>query len=225
MAFIELDHITFSYTPEEEAVLKDFSLQIEQGSCVILRGDNGSGKTTLFRILNGLSFPEKGKYYFSGTDITKEYLKKNENAKRFHKQIGYLFQNPDLMLFNATVYDEIAFGPRQMGLEENEVDQRVQDCMKLFEVSELSGKAPYHLSGGQKKRVAFAAVMALNPDVLILDEPFAGLDRKTISWMKTFFEELKQSGKTLIIATHDDNLPEGLSDQTVDLSAEKFEDL
>lgn len=222
---IELDHITFSYSPEEEPVLKDFSLQIEEGSCLILRGDNGSGKTTLFRILNGLSFPEKGSYRLDGTEITAAYLKKNADAKRFHKKIGYLFQNPDLMLFNATVYDEIAFGPRQMGLEENEVDQRVQDCMKLFEISELSGKAPYHLSGGQKKRVAFAAVMTLNPEILVLDEPFAGLDRKTISWMKSFFEELKQSGKTLIIATHDDNLPEGLSDQVVDLSAEESADL
>jgi len=222
--FIELDRVTFSYSPDEDPVLKEFSMQIEQGSCVILRGDNGSGKTTVFRILNGLSFPEKGSYRFNGTEITKEYLKKNEHAKRFHKQIGYLFQNPDLMLFNATVYDEIAFGPRQMGLEETEVEQRVKDCMKLFEVSELSGKAPYHLSGGQKKRVAFAAVMALNPEVLILDEPFAGLDRKTISWMKTFFGELKQNGKTLLIATHDENLPEGLSDQVVDLSPDEVSD-
>ena len=222
--FIELDRITFSYSPEEEPVLKEFSLQVGQGSYVILRGDNGSGKTTVFRILNGLSFPEKGSYRFNGTEITKDYLKKNENAKRFHKQVGYLFQNPDLMLFNATVYDEIAFGPRQMGLDETEVDRRVQDCMTLFEVSELAGKAPYHLSSGQKKRVAFAAVMALNPEVLILNEPFAGLDRKTISWMRTFFAELKQSGKTLLIATHDENLPEDLSDQVVDLTPEEVSD-
>ena len=219
--FIELDRITFSYSQDEEPVLKEFSMQATQGSCVILRGDNGSGKTTIFRILNGLSFPEKGSYRFNGTEITKDYLKKNENAKRFHKQVGYLFQNPDLMLFNTTVYDEIAFGPRQMGLGDAEVDRRVQDCMMLFEISELAGKAPYHLSGGQKKRVAFAAVMALNPEVLILDEPFAGLDRKTISWMKTFFAELKQNGKTLLIATHDENLPEVLSDQVIDLTPEE----
>ncbi len=221
--FLELDHITFSYSPEEAAVLKDFSLQVEKGGCLILCGDNGSGKTTIFRILNGLSFPESGSYRFDGVEITKEYLKHNANAKRFHKRIGYLFQNPDLMLFNATVYDEIAFGPRQMGLSEDEVDLRVKDCMQIFQIGDLAGKAPYHLSGGQKKRVAFAAVMALNPEVLILDEPFAGMDRRTIEWMKSFFKELKQNGKTLIIATHETELPETLADQILDLTPEEEE--
>lgn len=221
---IELDHITFSYTKEEPPVLEDFSLRIPKGSCLIIRGENGSGKTTLFRILNGLSFPESGSYRFNETEITKAYLKKNENAKRFHKQIGYLFQNPDLMLFNATVYDEIAFGPRQMGLDETEVERRVLDCMDLFRIRELAEKAPYHLSGGQKKRVAFAAVMALNPDVLVLDEPFAGLDRKTQDWMKSFFLSLKENKKTLLIATHESELPADLPDQVIDLSAETSSD-
>ena len=221
---IELDHITFSYTKEEPPVLEDFSLRIPKGSCLIIRGENGSGKTTLFRILNGLSFPESGSYRFNETEITKAYLKKNENAKRFHKQIGYLFQNPDLMLFNATVYDEIAFGPRQMGLDETEVERRALDCMDLFRIRELAEKAPYHLSGGQKKRVAFAAVMALNPDVLVLDEPFAGLDRKTQDWMKSFFLSLKENKKTLLIATHESELPADLPDQVIDLSAETSSD-
>lgn len=219
--FIKLDNITFSYALEDTPVLKEFSLDVEKGNCLILRGDNGSGKTTIFRILNGLSFPESGSYLFDGTEITKDYLKNNANAKRFHKRIGYLFQNPDLMLFNATVYDEIAFGPRQMGLSEEEVKQRTEDCMALFEIGELAGKAPYHLSGGQKKRVAFAAVMALNPEVLILDEPFAGMDRHGKNKIKAFFEELKQNGKTLIIATHESELPEGLADLVLDLTPEE----
>ena len=121
------------------------------------------------------------------------------------------------MLFNARVYDEVAFGPRQMGMKEDEVARITEDCMKLLNISELSGKAPYHLSGGQKKRVAFAAVLALNPEVLILDEPFAGLDRATQEWMKAFLLEWKEAGKTLILATHDAELAEILADEIITL--------
>ena len=172
MKLIELDNITFRYEKEEPAVLKDFSLAVAEGSCVIIEGDNGSGKTTLFRILTGLSFPEKGEYSFDGTNITREYMKDNANSKKFHKKIGYLFQSPDVMLFNPRVYDEIAFGPRQMGLSDQDVEARVADCLEMFNLRDLADKAPYHLSGGQKKRVALAAVLALNPDVMILDEPY-----------------------------------------------------
>ena len=129
MKLIELNNITFRYSDDEATVLKDFSLSIEQGSCVIIEGDNGSGKTTLFRILTGLSSPEKGSYTFDGTEITKDYLKDNAKSKLFHKKIGFLFQSPDVMLFNPRVYDEIAFGPRQMGLSDQEVEERVADCM------------------------------------------------------------------------------------------------
>lgn len=217
MSLIEIDNISFAYTPEEPWVLKDFSLRVNSGTCLVVQGENGAGKTTLFRILNGLSFPEKGSYFFDGTEINKAYLKNNQNTKLFHKRIGYLFQNPDIMLFNARVYDEVAFGPRQMGMKEDEVARITEDCMKLLNISELSGKAPYHLSGGQKKRVAFAAVLALNPEVLILDEPFAGLDRATQEWMKAFLLEWKEAGKTLILATHDAELAEILADEIITL--------
>jgi len=216
MAFIELKNIYFEYE-KGEPVLTDFSLSIEEGSCVVIRGDNGSGKTTLFRILNGLSFGRSGEYLFKGTKIDAEYLKDNSRAKRFHKAIGYLFQNPDTMLFNSSVYDEIAFGPRQMGLTDEEVDERVKDCLKMFDIEGLKDKVPYHLSGGQKKMVAFAAVIALDPEVLVLDEPFAGLDQKKIDWLLGFLKELKAAGKTLIIATHRDDVSEALADKTIEL--------
>lgn len=213
MDLIELKNIYFEYE-KGEPVLTDFSLTIEEGSCVVIRGDNGSGKSTLFRILNGLSFGGVGEYLFKGTKIDAEYLKDNSRAKRFHKAIGYLFQNPDTMLFNSSVYDEIAFGPRQMGLTDEEVDERVMDCLKLFDIEGLKDKVPYHLSGGQKKMAAFAAVIALDPEVLVLDEPFAGLDQKKIDWLLGFLKELKAAGKTLIIATHRDDVSEGLADKT-----------
>ena len=217
MSLIELKNITFSYNDEEPAVIKSLSLNIEAGECLIVSGDNGSGKTTLFRILNGLSFPGEGSYYFDGKNITEKYLKDNAASKRFHKRIGYLFQNPDIMLFNATVYDEIAFGPRQMGLSDQEVGTIVNDCLSLFELENLRDKAPYHLSGGQKKRAALAAVMALNPEVLILDEPYAGLDRKSQERLTDFLKELKKAGKTLVIATHNDAAREIPADKVLEI--------
>lgn len=218
MSLIELDRITFAYEKEDTPVLRDFSLTVEAGECLALLGDNGAGKTTLFRILNGLSFPQSGTYSFDGTRIDRAFLKKQQNAKAFHKRIGYLFQNPDVMLFNATVYDEIAFGPRQLGLSREETDRRVRDCMAIFGLEPLADKAPYHLSGGQKKKTALAAVLSLSPEVLILDEPFAGLDRKTQDLLLDLLRELKTAGKTLILATHSPVLTEVLADRTETLT-------
>lgn len=217
MSIIELKDITFSYEAGEKPVLTALSLQLEEGRCLVVEGDNGSGKSTLFRILNGLSFPQQGSYLYKGQLITEKYLQDNKNAKAFHKEIGYLFQNPDIMLFNARVYDEVAFGPRQMGLDDAEVTKRVKDCMQLFDLEALGDKAPYHLSGGQKKRVALAAVMALNPELLILDEPFAGLDEKNREWLLSFLLQLKATGKTLIVATHDSQVTDQLADQVLRL--------
>lgn len=216
MSLIELKNIFFEYEAGEP-VLTDLNLDIDEGSCLVVVGDNGSGKTTLFRILNGLSFPGKGSYVFDGQEISAAYLRDNAAAKRFHKRIGYLFQNTDTMLFNSRVYDEIAFGPRQMGLSDEETDARVMDCLRTFGIEDLREKVPYHLSGGQKKWVALAAVMALNPEVLVLDEPFAGLDRKKEEWLLDFLKELKASGKTLIIATHKEDLLAGIADKKIEL--------
>ena len=204
MSLIELKGICFRYSSGEEDILRDFSLSVEAGDCVILEGDNGAGKSTLFRILNGLSFPQKGSYFFDGSEITKAWLNREQRARQFHKRIGYLFQNPDVMLFNASVYEEIAFGLRQMGMTDAKVDARVEDCLKLFGLEKLADKAPYHLSGGQKKKVALAAVMAMNPEVLILDEPFAGLDRASMDFLTQLLRQLSRAGKTLLIATHQD---------------------
>ena len=217
MELMKLENINFSYD-DSTPVFKDFSCVFSAGSCTIVEGDNGSGKSTLFRILNGLSFPQSGRYIFDGTEITKKYLDDNVNAKLFHRRIGYLFQNPDIMLFNARVYDEIAFGPRQMGMSDDETDRRVRDCMEMFDLSELAGKAPYHLSGGQKKRVALAAVMSLNPDVVFLDEPFAGLDRKNRDIVKALIAELKSAGKTLVISTHSEELTGSVADGILSLT-------
>jgi cobalt/nickel transport system ATP-binding protein len=215
MSFIELENIAFSYDGKQPYIFENLSISLEAGKCLLVSGDNGCGKTTLFRILNGLSFPVKGKFFFDGVQITEKYLNDNANSKLFHKRVGYLFQNPDIMLFNGRTYDEVAFGPRQMGLSDDEVKKRTQDCMELFAITDLADKAPYHLSGGQKKRVALASVMALNPEVLVLDEPFAGLDRTTSEFLNTFLSELKSNGKTIIITAHEDAFDKGIVDEEV----------
>ena len=209
MTVIELRKVSFKYEKGDEPVFTDLDLKVEEGTCLAVTGDNGSGKTTLFRIINGLSFPDKGEYLYKGDTINEAYLKDNACAKRFHKEIGYLFQNPDTMLFNSSVYDEVAFGPRQMGLSDEEVDERVRDCLKLFGIEGLADKVPY-----QKKWVALASVIALNPEVLVLDEPFAGLDSKKEAWLVDFLSELKAAGKTLIIATHKEEIIKDLADGT-----------
>lgn len=216
MEFIKIDNISFSYANDSE-VFKDFSFSVDKGECVVLRGDNGSGKTTLFKILNGLVFPNTGSFVFDGKAITEKYMNDNTNSKLFHKRVGYLFQNPDVMLFNARVFDEVAFGPRQMGLAENEVRERAMDCINLLGIENLVDKAPYHLSGGQKKKVAIAAVLALNPEVLILDEPLAGMDATSQQKMINLILELKAAGKTLIIATHSNELEQQVADRVVHL--------
>ena len=152
--------------------------------------------------------------------ITAAWLKKQANAKRFHKRIGYLFQNPEVMLFNASVREEIAFGPRQLGLSEAETEARVRDCMALFGLEPLADKAPYQLSGGQKKQLALAAVLALNPEVLLLDEPLAGLDRGTREKLLALLTELLAAGKTLILATHDDALCAALGARSLELTGD-----
>lgn len=202
MSLIELHDISFKYKGAEEEVFCGLDLKLEEGEALLAEGANGSGKTTLFRIINGLSFPQRGSYFFEGNMITEKYLRDNARAKRFHKQIGYLFQDPDRMLFCGSVYDEVAFGLRQMGFLDDEVDKRTLECLSLFSIEALRDKAPYHLSGGQKKRVALAACMALNPRVVVLDEPYAGLDNESVGFFADFFSELKRAGKTILIASH-----------------------
>lgn len=217
MNLIEIDRITFSYSEDDEPVFKGLSFSLNSGECMIIKGENGAGKSTLCRILNGLSFPDSGSYRFNGIAIDKKYLKNTRNLKLFHKNMGFLFQNPDVMLFNSSVYNEIAFGPRQMGFDDIQIDRRVSDCMKMFDIENLADKAPYHLSSGQKKRVAFASIVSLNPEILVLDEPLSGLDSKNRSLIISFLKGWKVSGKSLVIATHDRELEKTLGDKILEL--------
>lgn len=201
---INLSHISYNY--EEVSALNDISLEIYAGELIFFTGPNGCGKSTLFKLLNGLIFPTKGEYYFDNKKIDKNTLQDNISAKSFHKRIGYIFQNPDLQLFNATVYDEIAFGPRQMNLDEEIIHQRVNELLIYLNIQHLQDRPPYHLSGGEQKKVALAAILALNPDVLMIDEPLNGLDNKTRQWFKDFLIDFIKANKTILISTHEQEL-------------------
>lgn len=201
---INLSHISYNY--EEVSALNDISLEIYAGELIFFTGPNGCGKSTLFKLLNGLIFPTKGEYYFDNKKIDKNTLQDNLFAKNFHKRIGYIFQNPDVQLFNATVYDEIAFGPRQMNLNEEIIHQRVNELLIYLNIQHLQDRPPYHLSGGEQKKVALAAILALNPDVLMIDEPLNGLDNKTRQWFKDFIMDFIKANKTILISTHEQEL-------------------
>lgn len=213
---IKLENINFKY--DETLILKDINLEVEKGECLFLMGDNGSGKTTLLKILNGLLIPTSGKYYFDDKLVDEKYLKDNVLSKTFHQKIGYVFQNSDAQLFNSSVYEEIAFGPSQMNLNQEEIEKRTNDILDLLNINELKDRSPYLLSGGEKKKVAIGAVLASNPDILIFDEPLANLDKKNEEWLINFLIELKNNHKTMIITTHDRNFALKISDRTLELN-------
>jgi cobalt/nickel transport system ATP-binding protein len=185
------------------------------GTCYSIIGPNGCGKSTLFRVLNGLSFPTKGRFIFDGTVIDERYLKDEQNARDFHRRIGYVFQDSEVQLFTRSVEDEIAFGLFQLGLDEKEVEERVEYYLKLLEIEELRYRAPFNLSGGEKKRVALAAIFAMKPEVLILDEPLAGLDEEGQKFITDFIIKQKSTDKLIIISTHNRELAEAVSDVVV----------
>ena len=197
---IELKNVQFSY--EKVSALKDINLTIAAGESVALLGSNGCGKSTLLKMLNGILFPQKGAYYFQGDEVSKSSMKDATFAKGLHQKIGFIFQNSDTQLFCTNVYEEIAFAPRQMGLEEKEVRKRVEDCLRLLNLEEFQNRTPYHLSGGEKKKVALACILSMNPDIIVLDEPWNGLDPKTQRWLVNFLKELNARGKTIILSTH-----------------------
>lgn len=215
---IELRDVSFSYP--EAPVLRGIDLRIEEGESVAIIGPNGSGKSTLLKLLCGLVPTFSGSFDFDGKALNAALLADAHSAKAFHRRMGLLFQDSDAQLFCSSVYDEIAFGPRQMGLCETEVAGRVKDLLGLFGLERYESRVPYHLSGGEKRKVALASVLALNPDVICFDEPMGGLDPKTKHALRDLIRSLNVPGKTIICATHDFEYVDGLFGRAVVLSQE-----
>lgn len=210
---IDIKDVSYSYS--DFSALKNINLHIEKGEAVALMGANGTGKSTLLKLINGIISPNSGTYEFNGEAITHKRLQDTKFSKAFHQKIGFVFQNSDAQLFCTSVYDEVAFGPRQMGLNEAEVEVRVKDCLNLLNLQNFEHRQPYHLSGGEKRKVAIACVLSLNPEVLVLDEPMNGLDPRAQRWLVGFLKELNKSGKTLITSTHNLELVQEISDRAI----------
>jgi cobalt/nickel transport system ATP-binding protein len=196
----ELRDVYFEY--DGIPALHSLSLQIAEGESVALLGANGSGKSTLLRILDALYFPSRGQVCFSGQPLTPEALHQEAFVLSFRRRVALVFQNPDVQLFNPTVFDEVAFGPLQMAWSKQEVLSRVSATMELMGIAHLRDRPPYRLSGGEKKKVALASVIVLDPEVLLLDEPTSTLDPRSQSQVIDLIQEWKGSSKTVITATH-----------------------
>jgi cobalt/nickel transport system ATP-binding protein len=204
---IETKNLNFKYQDGTKA-LNNISLKIEKGKKVSFLGVNGSGKSTLFLNFNGVLKPSSGKVFYSGSEI--KYKAAPLNALR--KNVGIVFQDPDNQLFSASVYQEVSFGPMNLKLEETEVRRRVDEALINTGMTEFKDKAVHFLSYGQKKRVAIADIIAMNPEVIILDEPTSSLDPKHSKQVVEIFNDLNENGMTVILSTHDVELAYAWSD-------------
>ncbi len=201
-------HYAYHATP----ALHGLDLRIEAGQRVVLLGANGSGKSTLLRLLDALYFADRGRIQAFGQPLTEERFEDDETALAFRRRVGLVFQNPDVQLFNPTVFDEVAFGPLQLGWAKDEIRRRVAASLEAFGVAHLRDRPPHRLSGGEKKRVALASVLVLEPEVLLLDEPTAALDPKSASAVIDFLVGCRGSGRTIVTATHDLDIVEDIAD-------------
>lgn len=194
---LEIQELDFSYMDGSKA-LKNISLKIPAGKKVAIIGNNGSGKSTLFLHLNGIYKPDKGRVILKGKEM--EYS--SAFLKEVKKSVGMVFQDPDNQLFSGSVYQDVSYGPVNLGWSEEKVREEIEIAMKMTETWDLKDKATHFLSYGQKKRVSIAGVLAMNPEIIVLDEPTAGLDPVFTRQIMEILDELNQKGRTIIISSH-----------------------
>jgi energy-coupling factor transport system ATP-binding protein len=193
---IEVEDVHFSY-PNGVKALKGVSLVIKNGEFVAIMGQNGAGKTTLVKHFNGLLKPSEGKVHVDGVETTKT------SVATLARNAGFVFQNPDHQLFSETVEDEIAFALKNFGFEEEAIEKRITWALNLLGLAQYRKTSPFLLSGGERKRVALASVLAWNPETLILDEPTIGQDYQQKEKLRQFIVQMQTQGKTVVIVTHD----------------------
>ena len=201
---ISLENVSYIYqagTPFEGRALFELTTTIKDGSYTAFIGHTGSGKSTIMQLLNGLYIPTSGQVQVDDTIITSQ--SKNKDIKPIRKKVGLVFQFPESQLFAETVLEDVAFGPQNFGVSKEEAEQRAIESLKLVGLpEEFHGQNPFDLSGGQMRRVAIAGILAMQPDILVLDEPTAGLDPQGRKELMSLFKELHLSGMTIVLVTH-----------------------
>lgn len=214
-ALLEVENLYFRYHDGTPA-LNGISLSINRGEKVAILGPNGAGKSTLLLHFNGIYLAQQGKVRVAGEEITRD------NETRLRGKVGMVFQDPDDQVFSPTVWDDVAFGPLNQGLGRKEIEERVFQALQAVGMWDLRSRAPHHLSYGQKKRVAIAGVIAMNPEVIVLDEPTAFLDPAGQESLMEILAELHQRGKTIIVATHDVDMAAEWADKVIILKGGKI---
>ena len=199
--------------------LDGIDLDVRRGEQVCLLGANGSGKSTLLKLLDGIVAPSRGEMRALGRDVAA--VAAGVDAFRFHREVGLVFQDPDVQLFSATVLDDVAFGPLQLGLTQAEVKAACDEALDLMDIGHLANRAPFELSGGEKKRAAIASVLSLRPEVILLDEPTAALDPRTKSVLVDLIRRLGGAGRTVITATHELEIVPIIADRVVVLGEDR----
>jgi len=220
---IEFKEVSFEYRssllPTHQA-LEQISFQIGPGEIVAIVGPSGSGKTTLLQHLNGLLSPTSGQILIDDQDLhTQPKL-----IQQIRRRIGVAFQFPEIQLFEETVFEDVAFGPKNLGEDEAKVEQSVRSALKLVRLNynQYEDRSPFHLSGGEQRRVALAGILAMNPDVLVLDEPTVGLDRASSDCVMQVIQTFRASGKTVIFVSHNMDLVATLADRILVLENGKI---
>ncbi len=217
MIILEARGLKYAY-PDGTVAVQDLNLEIKKGKKISFVGQNGSGKSTLFLLLNGTLKPAEGEVLFHGIPFKYD----SKSLRDIRKSIGIVFQNSDDQIFAPTVYQDVAFGPANLGYSKEKVDACVQQALEYVGLSRLKDKPPHHLSGGQKKRVAIAGIMAMEPEVIILDEPLSNLDPVGADEIIELLNEFNHFGSTIIISTHDVDLAYRWSDYVFLLSNSKI---
>jgi cobalt/nickel transport system ATP-binding protein len=213
----KIENVSYQYIAGINA-LHHISFQIYENEILSIIGSNGSGKSTLLQILCGLLFPTEGKVFYKNQPLTEQKLKSGTFQQLFRSEVGFVFQNSEVQLFCPTVFDELVFGPLQLSIPADEAIRRSEEIMQMMQIEHLRNRPGYMLSGGERKKVALAAVLTMNPQVILMDEPMSGLDPKSRAYIIDLLFELQQAGKTIVLATHHLELVSLLQSRVVVLS-------